>query len=190
MKLSTTLSHNLLEHLTGKSQSLNVGAYQNCWLALYVSCSQSDAGAVEFIPSNDTSTGIYGKEVGSDNNYARINIYSLMNRNYMSYKKRETTDTPHDYQIGNKTDINFNAAIDPSNPESQSSAYDWGTIIGVGLFTQSTGGSPYAIGLLNDYDTNPPQVTVHTSFHFYRGRFEIFLNETGEPELSAAGSAS
>lgn len=182
MKLSTTLSHNLLEHLTGKSQSLNVGAYQNCWLALYVSCNQSDAGAVEF------ANGVYGKEVGSGKNYSRTNIYNIMNRTYMSYKKGESADTPHDYQIGNQTDINFNAAINPSDPESQSSSFDWGTVIGVGLFSQSAGGTPYAIGLLNGYDTNPPQVTVHTSFHFYRGRFEIFLNEDGQPEISAAAS--
>lgn len=145
MLLSTAKSASLLENICGKSSSVSIGSNNNCWLGLYTT-KPSDAGSG-------------GVEVGSGKNYSRVNISSLMSATGRS--------------IVNTNDINFNAAIVPSDPDAQTGA-DWGTIVAFGLFTSQTGGTVYAWGDLDE------SVTVNTqnTLHFLTGKFEIFLDES------------
>lgn len=145
MLLSTAKSTALLENICGKSSSVTIGSNNNCWLGLYTT-KPSDAGSG-------------GVEVGSGKNYSRVNISSLM--------------TATGRSIVNSSDINFNAAIVPSDPTAVTGA-DWGTIVAFGLFTSQTGGTVYAWGSLDS------SVTVNTqnTLHFLTGKFEIFLDES------------
>lgn len=145
MLLNLSKSKALLENICGKSNSVSIGASGNCWLGLFTTA-----------PS---SSGTGGVEVSaSGNNYARVNIYNIM--------------TATDRAIVNTSDINFNAAINPSDPSAQSGA-DWGTIVAFGLFQSATGGSAYAWGTLD------ASVTVNTqnTLHFLAGDFELTLDE-------------
>ena len=145
MLLNFSKSKALLENICGKSNSVSIGASGNCWLGLFTTA-----------PS---SSGTGGVEVSaSGNNYARVNIYNIM--------------TATDRTIVNTSDINFNAAINPSDPSAQSGA-DWGSIVAFGLFQSATGGSAYAWGTLD------ASVTVNTqnTLHFIAGDFELTLDE-------------
>lgn len=145
MLLSTTGSAALLNHLCGKSASVSIGSNGNCWLGLFTT------------KPNDNGTG--GVEVGSGKNYSRVNISSLM-----SATNRSAVNT---------NDINFNAAIVPSDPTAQTGA-DWGTIVAFGLFTTQTGNVLYAWG---DLDL-PVTVNTQNTLHFLAGKFELFLDES------------
>lgn len=145
MLLTTAKSVALLENICGKSASVSIGSNNNCWLGLFTT-KPSDAGSG-------------GVEVGSGKNYSRVNISSLMSASNRS--------------IVNSSDINFNAAIVPSDPTAVTGA-DWGTIVAFGLFTAQTGGTLYAWGSLDS------SVTVNTqnTLHFLAGKFELFLDES------------
>jgi len=145
MLLSTAKSASLLENICGKSAQVSIGSHQNCWLGLFTT------------KPNDAGSG--GVEVGSGKNYSRVNIYTLM--------------TATNRSAVNSYDINFNAAIDPSDPDAQSGA-DWGTIVAFGLFTSRTGGTLYAWGDLD----SPVTVNTQNTLHFLEGNFELFLDES------------
>lgn len=145
MLLSKSASQALLNHLCGKSANVTIGSNNNCWLALFT--------------TKPTDAGTGGVEVGSGKNYSRVNIYSLM--------------TATDRSAVNAYDINFNAAIVPSNPDAQSGA-DWGTIVAFGLYTAQTGGTLYAWGELDA----PVTVNTQNTLHFLAGKFELFLDES------------
>lgn len=160
MLLSPNASQALLNNIAGKSTSAQIGANGNCWLGLFTT-----------LPG-DSGTG--GVEPSASDNYARIEIHSLMNTTYKSFSLGESTATAHDRRIGNVNDINFNPAIDPDDP-SAVSGFDWGTIIGIGLFTAQTGGTPYAWGSL----TSSITVNTQSTFHMLAGRLEVILTESG-----------
>lgn len=145
MLLSLTKSSDTLTNIFGKSSSVSIGSNGNCWLGLYTTA-----------PS---SSGTGGVEVGSGKNYARVEIHGVM-----QVTNRTAT---------NISDINFNPAINPSDP-SAASGYDWGTIVAVGLFTSATGGSPYAWGTLDTSVT----VLTQQSFHILAGDLEVNLTES------------
>ena len=145
MLISLTKSSDTLTNIFGKSSSFSIGSNGNCWLGLFTTAPQSD--------------GTGGVEVGSGKNYARVEIH-----NVMSITNRKAT---------NNADINFNPAINPADP-SAASGYDWGTIVAVGLFTASTGGTLYAWGTL---DTSV-SVTTKQSFHILTGDLEVNLTES------------
>lgn len=153
MLLSRTASAALLNHLCGKSSSVSIGSNGNCWLGLFT--------------TKPIEEGTGGVEVSSANtNYTRINISSLMSAT--------------NRQAINLNDINFNAAIVPSDPDAQTGA-DWGTIVAFGLFTTQTGGSPYAWGDL----LTPVTVNTQNTLHFLTDNFEIILDEVSS---SASGN--
>ena len=151
MLLSNAKSQALLENICGKSSSVQIGTNGNCWLGLFTTK-----------PNDSGSSGV---EVGSGKNYSRVNISSLMSATNRS--------------IVNSNDINFNAAINPSDPDAQS-GYDWGTIVAWGLWSAQTGGTLYAWG---DLDSS---VTVNTqnTLHFLAGNFELFLDESSSANAS------
>lgn len=178
MKLATAKEQALLDNLCGKSSSVSgIGLSGNCYLGVYKQVSSGTAGAIEF------ASGVYGVEV-SGNNYARVKIDTLMNRHYKSHAKSEAAAQDHDDRIGNTEDINFNAAYDQSDPSAATGA-DWGTIVGFGLFTAATGGSPYAYGALEKISGSYPSVATHNTLHFVKGFFELYLDEA-----SASASVS
>lgn len=146
MLLSTAKSAALLENICGKSSSVSVTTSGNAWLGLFT--------------TKPNSSGSGGVEVSSSGkNYSRVEISSFMSATNRS--------------IVNTNDINFNAAIVPSDPTAQTGA-DWGTIVAFGLFTARTGGTLYAWGDLES------SVTVNTqnTLHFLAGKFELFLDES------------
>lgn len=145
MLLSTTASAGLLTNICGKSASTSIGSNGNCWLGLFTT------------KPSDSGTG--GVEVGSGKNYSRVNISSLM--------------TVTNRSAVNANDINFNAAIKPSDPDAQTGA-DWGTIVAFGLFTTQTGNVLYAWGDLDE----PVTVNTQNTLHFLAGKFELFLDES------------
>ena len=149
MLLSTTARVNVLNNISGKSGSFTIGSNGNCWLGL----STADPG----------NTGSSFTEPATASNYARVNIYSLMGT---------PTTSGAVTSIANDSDINFNMAVKQSDPSAATGA-DWGTIVAVGLFTASTGGSPYAWGLLDTSVSVPTQ----SSLHFYQGKFKISIQE-------------
>jgi len=151
MLLSTTKSQALLQNICGQSSSVQIGTNGNCWLGLFTTK-----------PSDSGSGGV---EVGSGKNYSRVNIATVMSATNRS--------------IVNSNDINFNAAIDPSDPEAATGA-DWGTIVAWGLWSAQTGGTLYAWG---DLDAS---VTVNTqnTLHFLAGDFELFLDESSSANAS------
>lgn len=166
MKLSATNRQALLGNICGKSASISIGSNDNCYLGLYAEATESTPGAVEL------ASGVYGIEV-SGKNYARENIAPDMNTTYMAHSLGETQNTPHTDRIGNVNEIKFNQAIDLSNP-SASTGSDWGNIVGYGLFTASTGGTPYCTGKL----TSPVEVVTKWTIHFLKGYFEILIGES------------
>lgn len=152
MLLTTSKSTALLNNICGKSQSFSIGSNENCWLGLFTTK-----------PGSDGSGGV---EVSSTNtNYSRVEIHDLMSATNRSIK--------------NIYDINFNAAIVPSDPSAATGA-DWGTIVAFGLFTSRTGSTLYAWG---DLDT-PVTVNTQSTLHFLKEDFEIFLDES----VSALGT--
>lgn len=145
MLLSKTVSAALLANICGKSTSVQIGSNGNCWLGLFTVKPAADG------------TGY--TEVGSGKNYSRVEISEFM--------------TATDRSVVNTADINFNAAIVPSDPDAQTGA-DWGTIVAFGLFTTKTGSVLYAWG---DFD-NPVTVATQNTLHFLAGKFELFLDES------------
>ena len=145
MLISLTKSADTLTNIFGKSSSVSIGTQNSCWLGLFTTAPQSN--------------GTGGVEVGSGKNYARVEIHGVM-----SVTNRKAT---------NSSDINFNPAINPADP-SAASGYDWGTIVAIGLFSEATGGTPYAWGNL---DTSV-SVTTKTSFHILTGDLEVNLTES------------
>ena len=145
MLLSNTASAALLGNICGKSASVSIGTNGNCWLGLFT--------------TKPNASGTGGVEVGSGKNYSRVNITSLMSGSGRT--------------IVNSNDINFNAALNPSDPSAASGA-DWGTIVAFGLFSAQTGGTMYAWGDLD----NSVTVNTQNTLHFLAGNFEISLDET------------
>ena len=145
MLLSTTKSASLLSNICGKSASISIGSNGNCWLGLFTTKPAAD--------------GTGGVEVGSGKNYSRIEISALMSAT--------------DRSIKNTNDINFNAAIVPSDPTAVTGA-DWGTIVAFGLFTTQTTNTLYAWGDLD----NPVVVNTQNTLHFLKDKFELFLDES------------
>ena len=144
MLLSKSASAALLANICGQSTSVSIGAKDSCWLGLFT------------VKPNADGTGY--TEVGSGKNYARVEISDFM--------------TATDRSIANTADINFNAAIVPSDPEAATGA-DWGTIVAFGLFTTKTGSVLTAWGDL----TQPVTVNTQNTLHFLAGKFELFLTE-------------
>ena len=145
MLISLTASSSTLSNIFGKSSSFSIGSLNNCWLGLFTTAPQSDG------------TGYV--EVGSGKNYARVEIHS-----FISATNRKAT---------NSSDINFNPAINPADPET-ASGYDWGSIVAVGLFNSATGGAPYAWGTLD----TAISVLTKQSFHILAGDLEVNLTES------------
>lgn len=144
MLLSKTKSAALLENICGKSTNVQIGSNGNCWLGLFTTKPNAD--------------GSGGLEVGSGVNYSRVEISDFM--------------TATDRSIVNTADINFNAAIVPSNPDATTGA-DWGEIVAFGLFTSKTGSTLYAWGDLEE----SVFVATQNTLHFLTGKFEIYLDE-------------
>lgn len=145
MLLLNAKSAALLENICGKSASVQIGPNGSCWLGLFT--------------VKPDSNGANYTEVGSGKNYSRVEISNFM--------------TATNRSIVNTADINFNAAIVPSDPEAATGA-DWGTIVAFGLFTTKTGSGLYAWGDLD----NSVTVNTHNTLHFITGNFEIFLDES------------
>lgn len=176
MRLSATNRQALLGNICGKSSSISIGSNGHCYLALYAEAAESTPGAIEL------SSGVYGVEV-SGKNYERVNIASDMNTTYISHSLGETQATSHTDRIGNANEIKFNQAIDLSNP-SASTGSDWGNIVGYGLFTASTGGTPYCTGKL----TQAVEVVTKWTIHFLKGYFEILIGESAVTASVAQGA--
>lgn len=144
MLISKIKSAAILNNICGKSSSVTIGTQDNCWLGLFTTKPGAD--------------GTGGVEVGSGKNYSRVEIST-----FMGVTDRSAINT---------ADINFNAAIVPSDPDAQTGA-DWGTIVAFGLFTSKTGSTLYAWGDLDQ----PVTVNTHNTLHFLTGKFEIYLDE-------------
>ena len=107
MLLTLTKSSQILANICGQSTNVSIGSHENCWLGLFT--------------TKPDANGTGGVEVSTtDTNYSRVEIHSVMQASNRSIK--------------NIYDINFNAAIVPSNPSALTGA-DWGTIVAFGLFT-------------------------------------------------------
>ena len=120
---------------------------RNCWLGLYTT-----------LPS---STGSGGVEPSTSNNYARVEISQFMTVTGRTAK--------------NTQDINFSADINPSDPTDTSHDYDWGPILGFGLFVSRTASAPYAWGTIDPAVT----VEVQTTPHFLKEKFNIEITDSG-----------
>jgi len=157
MLLTFAKSADILNSTFGLASQISIGVRSSCWLGLYTTTpNSSGSGGVEVTSSN--------------NNYARIRIDDKM------------TVTNNSREAYNNLDINFNAAVVPSDPASPTGA-DWGTITGFGLFTASTGGTAYAWGHLDSAIT----VSTHNTLHFIKNQFKVKLTDP-ETEASAQNS--
>ena len=173
MLMSKTASQGILNALCGKGTGTAAfGKADNCWLGLSTVLPTTNPAAFA-----EPSAGM---------NYARVEIHSLMNTTYQSVSQGDQSAVDHDRRIGNAADINFNAAIVPSDPTAATGA-DWGAIAAFGLFQSATGGTPYAWGALTDGNGDPTTVTVSTknTLHFLKGRFEIYLDDAGSVSANA-----
>ena len=146
MLITTAKSASLLGNIVGKSANVQIGSNENCWLGLFTTK-----------PGSDGTGGVEVSSTGT--NYSRVEIHSLM--------------TASGRSAVNSADINFNAAINPSDPDAQTGA-DWGTITAFGLFTSRTGSTLYAWGELDSSVT----VSTQNTLHFLAGDFELFLDES------------
>lgn len=172
MYLSLTKSAATLENIAGKSAYVSIGENGAAYLALFTTA------------ANESGTG-YQEVSTSGTNYARKEISGIMNTTYKSHKLEESAETAHSRYIGNKSDIVFNQAYNPSDPNAQTGA-DWGEIVAWGLFTSATGGTPYAWDVMTGESVN---ITTHKVFLFRQGCFELYL-ENGTVVASAVGSAT
>lgn len=100
MKLSTTLTTNILKALCGNEGStqnpnstVQIGKYENCWLGLF---------------NGEPTNG--GTEL-SGHGYKRTEIHNFMDKEYQSYALGEIQNTDHPRRIGNKSQISFQEAI-------------------------------------------------------------------------------
>lgn len=139
--------------------TVNIGNYSysgsthsgTCYMGLYTE-----------MPDND---GAGGQEVAG-NHYSRVRIAgaskllageaNLMSTNYKSFSRKEETAQDHYRRIGNVDEISFPEALNPADEDAETGG-DWGNIVGFGLFTDKTGGAPYAWGRVNTYTMTAAQ---------------------------------
>ena len=74
-------------------------------------------GVSTVLPTTDPSAFA---EPAASKNYERVNIADLMNTTYKSVSQGDSAAVDHDRMIGNASDINFPAAIVPSDPTARS----------------------------------------------------------------------
>lgn len=163
MLIANAKTKDLLKNIFGDG-SVNIGNYNydknqsegykysgSCYMGLYTD-----------MPDND---GAGGQEVAG-NHYSRVRIGGasnlapgearLMSTNYKSFSRKEDTATDHSRRIGNVDEISFPEALNPADEDAETGG-DWGNIVGFGLFTDKTGGAPYAWGRVNTYTLTAAQ---------------------------------
>ncbi len=160
MKLSTTLTQNILTNLCGRSgaHTVTIGAENNCWAALYV---------------GDPENG--GTEL-SARGYERVNISSLMSMTYQSYSLGETANVAHSRRIGNASQISFPEAVKSDILVDAEHGGRWALADHWALFTAKTGGSPMAWGELDE----PIATDTHQVFIVRKGHLEIYMEPDTE----------
>jgi len=178
MYLSTTHSDNFLKALCGINGSVTFVPSGACYLGLYTT-----------VPGANGTGGVEVATPGSNTkNYARVEISGNMSLTYKSASLGESVPTTHTRRIGNASDINYNAAIDTTLADPDQSVNSaWGEIKGIGIFSAATGGTPVAWAAFDpaDYVT----VAAKNSFHFYAGRFEIYIDDAGNIAATASAGA-
>ena len=159
MKFTGTKNIDILKNVVGISSSVSITTANNCWLGLFTT-----------MPSGVSGSG--GVEPSAADNYERMEIHSMMSETYKSYSQGEASATTHTDRVGNAYNINFNVAIDPDD-DTVVTGQDWGTIVGVGLFSSRTAATPYAWASLE----TPVSVPTGWGLRFLPGRFEISIDE-------------
>lgn len=180
MILNTSSAQSALYALCGKNEGFRPFT-GGCYLGLF-----------KTVP-NDNGTG--GEEVATPGNntknYARFNIAAdtqMMNSVYNSVELGRAT-TLADRRVGNVKDINFNAARNTTlaDPTQSGSEADWGTVKGFGIYTAATGGTLVGWSALAENQQVP--VPANTSFHFYAGFFELYIDDAGNIAANAVAAA-
>lgn len=169
MKLSTTLTTNILNALCGKNNSgtsqvpksdVTIGSYENCWLGLFYG--EPTKGGTEL----------------SGHGYERVEIHELMNTSYQSYALGETSVQSHGRRIGNASQISFAEAIRSNILVDAEHGGKWATATHWAMFTSKSAASSAAIawGELDE----PITVDTHQVFIIRKGHLELYMEPDTE----------